>query len=127
MKKVLSEQGINYLSDEDKVVVVGATPEEILQREQDLSSKIVREKEILRAIQKEIISEITPNVENFLKEIDDKSKGIIEDLSKLSAKSDKLNIDFAEESKNFDPSNIKKLSGSFANVQATQLVGTNLL
>ena len=122
VSEIHKKMGLDLDDDTDKIVTVGAEPEEVIKREQDLKSDMVREKEIVRQIKKQFIDEVTPGVENYLKDIEDKSKGIIEDMSALYEKSGKLQVDYKKESENFTKDSLKEFSGDLKKAQAVKQV-----
>lgn len=111
---------LNLTDDTDKVITVGATFEEMLEREESINDKTTKEKEIVRQIKKQFIDDITPNVENYLKEIEEKSLNIMEDFDKLYKNSEKLGIDFEKESKNFTKDSLKNISGDLIKSQKVE-------
>lgn len=122
INEVYKKVGLDLDDDTDKVITVGADRESVIQREQDMNSKLVREKEIVRQIKKQFIDDVTPGVENYLKDIENKSKGIIKDMSDLYEKSDKLGVDYKNESENFDKDSLKKFEGDFKQAQMVKQI-----
>lgn len=122
VSEIYKKVGLDLDNDIDKVITVGAEREEVIQREQDLKSKLIREKEIVRQIKKQFIDDVTPGVENYLKDIENKSKGIVKEFSELYERSEALGVDFKKESENFNKDSLKRFDGDFKKAQMVKQI-----